>query len=304
MSTVFSQTEKNFKSLCREGNEFNYEGSRYKIIKSGKPSPTDRGECKTDVYILSEDILTKELKEFKISIKQSNADFLENKISLERAKQLFGSNTSFVLTNSIKQIYSSFINDEWVLLDKKGRTEEKTIKIGWKFEICNKKQGEKSELLLLSDEQKIDVYSGTNLSEGKKNSTVNGVVINNSGISNYVLVIDEVTTVQKSLDSFFEDLKPIEEYAVNQNLYFACKAINYRVQKSKWDGDRPLAVFINWYLIDNIIHGQLIIENPLSTKANLIGNNLKEILNQININKDNFDKIIPLLSKDIKYFKN
>ena len=92
-------------------------------------------------------------------------------------------------------------------------------------------------------------------------------------------VIDEVTTVQKSLDSFFEDLKPIEDYAIKQNLYFACKAINYRVEKSKWDGDRPLAVFINWYLIDNIIHGQLIIENPLSTKANLIGNNLKEILN-------------------------
>ena len=68
MSTVFSQTEKNFKSLCKEGNEFNYLGNRYKILKSGKPSPTDRGECKTDVYILCKDIKTEEIIEFKIKM--------------------------------------------------------------------------------------------------------------------------------------------------------------------------------------------------------------------------------------------
>ena len=303
MSVLFSQTEKNFKSLCKVGNEFNYNGKRYKILKSGKPSSTDRGECKTDVYILCEEISSSLKEEFKISIKQSNADFLENKISLERANQLFGSETSMVLTSSIRQILSSFQNDEWILLSKKGRTEAKTIKIGWKFEICNKKQGDKSELLILSDEQKIDVYSGTNLSSGKKNSTVDGFVIINSGVSNYVLIINETSNSQKTLDEFFKDIQPIEKYAISQNLFFACKAINYRVEKSKWDGDRPLAVFINWVLDNNILYGNLIIENPLSTKANQIGDNLKVILKQLKIDKINFDDITSVLSKDINYYK-
>lgn len=303
MSVLFSQTEKNFKSLCRVGNEFNYNGKRFKILKSGKPSTTDRGECKTDVYILCEDINSSLKVEFKISIKQSNADFLENKISLERAKQLFGNDTSMVLTNSIRQILSSFQNDEWILLNKKGRTEAKTIKIGWKFEICNKKQGDKSELLLLSDEQKIDVYSGTNLSSGKKNCYVDGVIINNSGVSNYVLIINETKIFQKTLDDYFKDIQPIEKYAISQNLYFACKAINYRLEKSKWDGNRPLAVYINWILENNILYGNLIIENPLSTKANQIGDNLKEILKKLKIDKNNFDEITNILSKDIKYYK-
>lgn len=302
MSTVFSQTEKSFRLMCSVGKEFIYNGFRYTIIKSGKPSPTGKGECKTDIYIQGENKDSKQLMEFKISIKQSNADFLENKISLERATQLFGNNTSQVLTNSIRQIYSSFENDDWVLINKKGRTEAKTLKIGWKFEICNKKQGDKSELILLTDKQKIDVYSGTNLSIDKKNSVVNGEVIQNSGVSNFVLVIDETSFVQKNINEYFEEIQPIEEYAVRQNMFFACKAINYRVEKSKWDGDRPLAVFINWSLYNDVLKANLVIENPLSTKANSIGNNLKEILKKINIDKSNFNQIVTYLSEDIKVF--
>ena len=68
---------------------------------------------------------------------------------------------------------------------------------------CNKKQGDKSELILLTDKQKIDVYSGTNLSIDKKNSVVNGEVIQNSGVSNFVLVIDETSFVQKNINEYF-----------------------------------------------------------------------------------------------------
>ena len=302
MSVKFSETEKRIRNLFSINKEFTFRGNKYKILTSGKPTPLQKGECKTDIYILSEDIYTKERKEFKISIKQSNADFLENKINIERANQLFGKNTSEVLTNSIKRIYSSFINDELILINKKGKTEGKTIKIGWKFELCNKKQGEKSDLIILSDEQKIEVYSGMNLSEEKKNSIVNNDIINNSGVSNYILVVDDAMSTENDLDKLINEIQPIKEYAIKQNLYFACKAINYRVEQDKWDGDRPLAVFVNWFILNNKINSQLNFENPLSTKANVIGNNIREILKRYKLNKNNFSNIITHLSKDIKYY--
>lgn len=49
-----------------------------------------KGEPKTDIYVLAKD--EKDItREFKISYKKPNADFLENKTSAERAELLFGS---------------------------------------------------------------------------------------------------------------------------------------------------------------------------------------------------------------------
>ncbi len=106
-----------------------------------------------------------------------------------------------------------------------------------------------------------------------------------------------------NLNKYFTLLEPIEEYAIKQNLYFACKAINYRVEKNKWDGDRPLAIYIDWFISDNKLFGELRFENPLSTKANTIGENIKQILKEIKIDKNNFNRIINFLSENIKYYK-
>lgn len=40
-------------------------------------------------------------KEFKISVKQNNADFLENKISLDRAIEILGSDAQSIIERSI-----------------------------------------------------------------------------------------------------------------------------------------------------------------------------------------------------------
>ena len=75
------------------------------------------------------------------------------------------------------------------------------MKIGWKFELLNKHGGERSGLLVLTDEQKIDVYSGSNLNVNKKNAKVNGVEICDSGVANFIL---NVENTDEELD-FYSD---------------------------------------------------------------------------------------------------
>lgn len=40
---------------------------------------------------------------------------------------------------------------------------------------------------------------------------------------------------------------PIKDYVkMHPDIYFACKALNYRTFAEKWDGNRPLSVQVNW----------------------------------------------------------
>lgn len=83
----FGEAERRILGFMLEGTEFVFEGKEYAVVLSGKPT-CRKGEPKTDIYILAEsdegDI------EIKISYKKENADFIENKMSAERAEQLFG----------------------------------------------------------------------------------------------------------------------------------------------------------------------------------------------------------------------
>lgn len=82
-----------------------------------------------------------------------------------------------------------------------------------------------------------------------------------------------------------ECLKDIKEFAKQQRIYFACKALNYRLKKDKWDGDRPLSVYVNWTKKDDKLHGSLIFDSPLSKKGNEIGEKVRQLLKTLNITK-------------------
>lgn len=85
-------------NLLSAGQQVNYQGNELKIIKSGLVSYSGRGEGKTDIYVkLSNG------EELKISVKKSNADFIENKLKKERAIQLFGEEL-FPLYTAIDQL--------------------------------------------------------------------------------------------------------------------------------------------------------------------------------------------------------
>lgn len=293
-------TERFIINLFESEGKFTFEDKNYNIITIGKPRPK-KGECKTDVYILASDLNTNLTREIKISIKQNDADFLENKISLERATEIFGDETKEILIKSIKSVEKSFFDDFLVYFKKYKRTEEKCIKIGWKFELINKHGGERSGEIKLTNSQKIDVYSGSNLNSDKKDAIVSGNKINDSGIANYIL---EVSDTEHSLDYYLKNIISIEDFAVKQQIYFACKAINYRSQHDKWDGNRPLSVYINWCLVDGVLKAEFVMDKPLEKKADEVGKNIRNILNTLKIKSNNFDDLKNYLHETIIYSKH
>ncbi|BES62835.1 hypothetical protein [Dysgonomonas capnocytophagoides] len=305
MAKRFSDTEKHIIELFSEAQSFTYEGIDYEIIESGKPRPSS-GECKTDIYILAKDEKETE-KEFKISVKQANADFLENKIKLERAIEILGDGAQDIIKNSIIPIQENFNKDYLVYFRNLGNVQENSITLGWKFEFLNKAGGKKCGQIILTDEQKIDIYAGTNLNSDKKNCKVNGTVINNSGIANYIINVgDNIDDDNDNVNYYASKMLPIEEFAKNQEIYFACKALNYRANKSgniKWDGDRPLAVYVDWKADEDILKGEIIFDKPLSKKGHEIGRNLTTALNELNIHKDNFLELENKFDKNINYLK-
>ena len=282
----FSKVERDFINLLTKTPKFIFNGVEYVTKDFGKPRPST-GECKTDIYLSGEDA-NGNLNEIKISIKKSNADFLENKMSRERAAKLFGNDYKDILKSCIQSIKESFENEPLVRINKLGRVEEKTISLGWKFEIVNKSGGNKSGTMNLTKIQKIDIYAGTNLDTDKKHCFINGSRIENSGVAEYLLEINDVTP---NLNLHLDQLETIEDFIAGKEFHFACKALNYRSIKDKWDSDRPLAVYVDWQIIDNKLLGRLVYDEPLDKKGNEIGKKLQNALKQLNINADNFKDI-------------
>ncbi len=257
-----------------------------------KPTIKD-GEPKTDIYILAKK-LDNVMKEYKISVKKNNADFLENKTNAERAKEILGDNWIEIISNATKKLQEKFQNKTLVYFNKEGKTDKGSITLGRKFEIVNKKNGNLSDKIDLTKDQIIDIYSGTNLPESKKDALVDGKVIKNSGVADYIYIgnKDEI----KDSQSIIDNIIPISEFIKetdNMDLYFACKALNYRSlyhkngKNGKYDGNRPLAVFIKWKAEDDKLVGELIFDEPLKHKGNEVYEDLKKALDKLNVSNTN-----------------
>ena len=295
----FSASEAHVCCLFPANTQFIYNGENYSVVLSGKPRPS-RGECKTDVYIHAKKD-NGEVKIFKISVKQTNADFLENKMSLERAKEIFGADAQSIISKSILTIKNSFEQDYMVCFNKYRRTEAKTIKLGWKFELLWVESGDKSGLMSLTETQKLDVLAGIHLSDDKKDCLVDDHYIKNSGVADYMLVVDP-DHLPKSANECMASIQDIREYARKVNMYFACKALNYRAVANKWDGDRPLSVYVDWNIVDGKLTPSIIYSNPLGKKGNEVGDKLLTCLRQLGIRASNFDTLKDKLAKGTKVY--
>lgn len=273
----FGDAERRILAFMTEGTEFVFQDKKYRVIFSGKPT-CHKGEPKTDIYILAESEHDK--TEIKISYKKENADFIENKMSAERAEQLFGTDWEGIIEQSTTAIRDRFEERMLIYKNKYRRTEKGAITLGWKFELLNKNSGDLSGKMLLTEEQVIDVYAGSNLSEDKRNAMVCGQVIENSGIANYILMDEDVHSAQDVIDKMI----PITEYVkLHPDIYFACKALNYRTFAEKWDGDRPLSVQVFWDAEENKLVPKLVYDKPLTIKGNEVAGRLLQYMKLLNI---------------------
>lgn len=241
----FSDTERRLIDLLKVGVKFKFDGVEYTVSQPSCKPTVVKGECKTDVYVQTSSANGDRV--FKISVKQQNADFLENKMSHERAVEIFGSQADAIIMRAIESIKENFLNTPIIYFERKGRTDAKSITLGWKFEFVNKIGGNLSASMQLTTRQIVDVYSGTSLPDDKKNAIVNGEEVTESGIADFILVVDQDKNM--TIEDFEKGLMTIEKFVETEKptIYFACKALNYRVEKDKWDGDRPLSVYVGNY---------------------------------------------------------
>ena len=296
----FIDTEKKICELFTQGTVFDYNGVRYTVSSSAAKPTTKKGECKTDVYIPT--TFEGGEKTFKISVKQTNADFLENKITYERAKEILGPDVDQILIKAIEGLKEKFNQVNLVYFDTGDHTEAKSIKLGWKFELVNVLSGNLSGKIDLTKEQKIDVYSGSNLSEEKKDATVGNSIVKESGVANYIMVVDPY--VQLTVDYCIQQMQKIEDYVNGKEIYFACKALNYRATVNKWDGPRPLAVYVDWNIADGKLHGKIVFNQPLQKNGDEVGEKLKSLLKTLKINASNFSSLKDLLAEGVSYYVN
>lgn len=296
----FSDTERQLIDLLKVGAKFKFDGVEYIVSKPSCKPTVAKGECKTDVYVQTASVNGD--KVFKISVKQQNADFLENKMSYERAVELFGLHADDVIMQATNSIKDNFLKTPIIYFTRKGNTNAKSITLGWKFEFVNKPGGKLSSSMQLTTRQIVDVYSGTSLPEDKKNAIVNGEEIVDSGIADFILVVDQDKNI--TIGDFEKGLMAIEKLVETEKptIYFACKALNYRAEKDKWDGDRPLSVYVDWYIKDAKLVGELRFDEPLHHKGNEIGNIVQNLLAELGINADNFLRLRDIIDSSIPVF--
>lgn len=299
MSKVaFGAAERAVLALFKPGEYFEYHGQRYRVKFSGKPTCSD-GEPKTDIYVLAENAYG-DKREFKISFKKENADFLENKISAKRASQILGENWADIIMASTLSIKQEFYSRPLIYKESYARTECGSITLGWKFEFVNKPGGHLSGRMPLTREQLLDVYSGANLSPDKRNASVDGVKIPNSGVANYVLMYDKISsdTVQKIVNI----LIPVENYVeMYPDIFFACKALNYRTFSQKYDGNRPLSVYINWRVENGRLTPHFVFDEPLKVGGDAVAKNLLYCLKTLGINNTDQINISNVSCSEIVY---
>ena len=273
------KSERNIQNYFVVGQFVIFQDQQYEIRKVGKPTCSEgHGEPKTDVYILLKNT-DKEI-ELKISYKKSNADFLENKIKAERAEQILGKDWSLIIERATRQLTKEFERKPLIYLSQRGRTQKGSITLGWRFEFMNKKSGELSEKLPLTLEQYLDIYSGNNLSDEKRNAKVCGEIIVNSGVANYFLQGNEFSSAQDVL----AHIEPMDEYITNcPEIYFSCKALNYRTFSRKIEGNRDLAVLVDWNIDNGKLTPKLVFSQPLQCKGRTAKDKLVENLEQLGI---------------------
>lgn len=288
---TFGEAERTIAYLLRRGNTFIFQGDNYTIINSGKPTCL-RGEPKTDIYVAAE-AENGTLIEIKITYKKENADFIENKTNAERAQALFGDDWEDIIMQATDSIRDVFENKKLIYKSSSGKTERGAITLGWKYELLNKTGGGLSGLVALTQEQIIDVYAGTHISRDKRDARVNGVMIPNCGVANYILMNDDVRTTQEIIDNLYT----IEEYVdMYPTVYFACKALNYRTFPNKYDGNRPLSVYVNWFVENGKLCHELVFDSPLTVGGDEVADNLIAALDELDI--ENTDDITADIVED------
>lgn len=269
-----------------------WDGTRAEIMYATKPY-TGSGECKTDCFVMCKTIDNGEEFPIKISYKSESAQFVENKLSMHRAEEIFGSMWQEIIYNAIRDMWSN-VKERPVVYFSGAR--QGSFTLGWRCDLLyNNPSGKLVTNVFTSRRAKLEMFSGVNLPPILRDASVNGIRIPDSGIADWFLMRDLFDFNEGDPNvpqEIISCLCPIddEEVDVLPEIYIALKAVNYRSFENKYDGNRPLAVLCEWFvdsegkLCNNLIFGDEVGgEPPLSYGADYSYSMLESAMNEIGI---------------------
>jgi len=272
----YKELENYIIDICDNKTDIFFNGIKYELSKAGRPTVKGDGECKTDVLIRLYKSASKleDCIDIKISIKQSNAEFLANKLKPIDAENLFGENWKEIISKSVETIEDKFKGKKLSAISKKNGVR---YTLGWRLEVANKSRVLASKLQLPKQEIIDVIYKGTSLSDDKRNAHVFGHEVKNSGVADFLLEGNKKDF--ESIDDVLNNIQKMDSLAVD-NVHLIFTASNYFPNKeSKIEGNRYLAVYVDWAVIDNELKPSIVFDKPLEYKG--VDDILPSLLNAI-----------------------
>lgn len=260
-SKNYAELEQHIIAVMNNNKRFTYDGKEYEVLVAGKPRPLGGGECKTDVYIKLQGSFWRK-HEIKISVKtEGEQEFQENKITPERAESILGPNWEKIIFRTTKKIRKRFKNRYLLFPDSYGSIKADSMTLGWKLEITTKERDLSAKIDLSDREIRNYIYKGVNQSIEKRDALVNGQLVKNSGVAEYLLAttIDRIKTPQDVLSQKVQ----IDKMNIGDT-YLVFTANNYRINENTADGPRSLAVRVEWEVTrKGKLRATLCFDNPL-----------------------------------------
>ena len=267
-----SDVEKYIESRFKVGSQVFIDDKDYTVIETAKPSSGDGGEGKTDVYVALKDD-NDSLKELKISIKKYNAGHWENKISTDRFNSIFKDHPEEAV--KVLDNISQVIKEKRTAFDDIG-SKKKSVTLGFRLDAVQKPRVLSTDIKIHPDIQK-EILSGANLSDGKRDSYVNGKKVEGSGVANYLLKLDPDDSFEEG-DDVIDKFIPIDDYVDSGEcpMYFSAAAVNDSWSNSsgkyKYE-NRPLLAYYDLNVDDQgELQEELIVDHSLTTKSKDVRN--------------------------------
>lgn len=257
----YRKLEDHIVDVFKNDGRFIFQQEQYEVVLVDKPRPQYYGgECKTDVFVRGKENNSGKLIDLKISVKNENKEFLGNKLKSEDLDSYLGPGWEKVVIAASHSLRDAFENAILLYSTRKYPTCENSITVGWKLEITDKIR-KLSVPIPLSDREIRDfVYKGTNQTPEKKNSSVDGTVIANSGVADYIIITAESAIT--CANDVIEQMELIDDADIGET-FFVFTANNYRTDVDRADGPRSLAVRIEWGCENNKLVPKFCYDNPL-----------------------------------------
>jgi len=278
----YSELERIVREKFLSGKKFKFLKTEYEVVTSGKPSPSRSGECKTDLYILALKSNGDSI-ELKFSIKKDDYEFVENKIKKETAIDIFGSSAAEIISELAFPLKEKF-EEQTSWLDSSGSY--KRIILGWKIELFKETGRKLSSELTLSKKKLKEILSGENRTQEKRNCLVNGKVIPNSGVANWMMVLpDDLKMLEEqNVQYFISKIESIDDHldSITINAGFTALSFfpgkEFRGEMGKWDTNRPLAIWIDWRKSNGVLEPKIILNECFKYSGDELGEKMKTIL--------------------------